>query len=154
MPTCIGGAPFFSEAFHNKCGYCEVVITAADHLGDVEHYRPKAELQTKKAPWFLSMLRERKSIPAIFGSLINGTIYFRHVLHATSRAAENDGVKSGKWVVFSGRLAARAGDESNRNPMLLNPWRDDRVVFDFSTMISGFWEVKQNEEKRRFEFLD
>ena len=31
------------KAQHFKCGYCELFL--ATHPGDVEHYRPKAELQ-------------------------------------------------------------------------------------------------------------
>lgn len=34
----------FSRAQHCKCGYCEMFIAADPNGGDIEHYRPKAEV--------------------------------------------------------------------------------------------------------------
>lgn len=36
--------PAFAERQHGKCGFCEMRVIGT-HLGDVEHYRPKAMLQ-------------------------------------------------------------------------------------------------------------
>ncbi len=36
--------PFLLELFHQKCAYCECVITA-NQPGDVEHYRPKGRIR-------------------------------------------------------------------------------------------------------------
>jgi hypothetical protein len=38
--------PHFMKAQHQKCGYCEIQVSSH---GDVEHYRPKSEVQELKA---------------------------------------------------------------------------------------------------------
>lgn len=54
QPLAAGEVPFdplwtahkttFSRAQHGKCGYCEMFIAADPDGGDIEHYRPKAQI--------------------------------------------------------------------------------------------------------------
>ncbi len=65
----------FSDAQHDKCGYCEAYVSAADH-GALEHYRPKGGVSTLVADGEEigggPRLRGRQVVPVEDGPLRDG----------------------------------------------------------------------------------
>jgi hypothetical protein len=128
-------------AFHNKCGYCEVLITAADHLGDIEHYRPKGRVTDEQGN--LVLLNNGQQHPGYFWLAYRWDNLFPACIACNRPGAGPDGVKSGKWDCFPvlGFRAERPGEESREHPILLSPRFDDpydHIVFnDELGIISG-----------------
>jgi hypothetical protein len=120
--------------FHGKCGYCESLITA-NQPGDVEHFRPKGRVTDEHGQ---IILREFKD-----GKKRNHFAYFwlayeRENLFpacaACNRPTHLFGEKFGKWDKFPVRGEFRAsapGEESQEQPLLLNPWLLDSTEKHF-----------------------
>ena len=129
--------------FYGKCVYCETNV-AANHPGDIEHWRPK-NLVTDEAGSAIEIETEdgrRSSIPATIGSHTNGGIFSfpaKTVIDLQRRrlpvGVSGSGINSGP-----GFRATRKDEERRERPMLLNPVEEDPVdhleVDDIGVMIA------------------
>jgi hypothetical protein len=132
----------FLRAFYNKCGYCEVVITAADHLGDIEHYRPKKRITDEKGNLVFIDAGQTRLHPGYFWLAYQWNNLFPACVACNRPGRDPDGVKSGKWDCFpvAGIRALNPGEENRENPVLLNPWQDDpedHLTFDDDLGVLG-----------------
>lgn len=125
--------------FFEKCAYCESVITITQHIGDVEHFRPKGRVRhydgsevfisaSRRHPGYYWLAYDWKNlIPAC---------------EACNRPGSNPrSQKSGKHDRFPvlGNHCDSPGKEGEEEPLLLNPLIQDNpeehLVFDPETGI-------------------
>lgn len=119
----------FLDAFHGKCAYCEAKITLDQHLGDVEHYRPKRRVTDDKGkPLTVTSSggppRQHPGYPWL-------AYDWRNLLPACAACnrpgTNRRGKRVGKWDRFpvSRFRASSPGEESREKPLLLHPVFDD-----------------------------
>lgn len=130
------------KVFRNKCGYCEVILTAADHLGDVEHYRPKGRVTDERGDLVFTDRARTKPHPGYFWLAYRWDNLFPACIACNRPGSGPDGIKSGKWDCFpvAKFRALRPGDEKKEAPLLLNPWLDnpnDHLTFDDDLAVLG-----------------
>lgn len=139
--------PHFMKAQHQKCGYCEVQVSAH---GDVEHYRPKSEVQELVAEGTelanSRKLRGRK-IPAITEKGYWWLAY-EWENYLLSCAICNQKYKSALFPVAPNRIARdhqkfkaqdpQKKDVGKEEPLLINPFEKDLDPFThFEFLKSG-----------------
>lgn len=116
--------------FHGKCAYCESPI-ASDQPGDIEHFRPKGELT------------DSENRPVLVDGAHGGNIphpgYYwlaydwRNLLpsctdcNRPSKQKTGGKKRLGKWKQFPVKSfrAAKPGEESQEEPLLINPTQQD-----------------------------
>jgi hypothetical protein len=125
--------------FFEKCAYCESRITVTQHIGDVEHYRPKARVRDMNGSDVL--LPDSRRHPGYYWLVYD----WRNLLpacEACNRPGSNpQGLKSGKHDRFPvlGNHSDSPGKEGEEDPLLLNPLIQDdpeeHLIFDPETGI-------------------
>ncbi len=117
----------FSDAQgHGKCGFCEARVTASSP-GDVEHYRPKAELKDAVAQGTRTSAPRRRDRTRKFAKPMKPGYWWLayswgNWLFACTRC--NSSWKGNQFPVVSPRTALAEGCEAQEQPLLLNPYDD------------------------------
>lgn len=114
---------------HNKCGYCELFL--GTHPGDVEHYRPKAELQElpeDEKKWGAEgdgvFNVEGRSPKSISDSGYWWSAYdWENYLAACNRC--NSGWKRNLFPIEDAPRAIPPLEANNETALLLNPFRGE-----------------------------
>ena len=129
--------PYFMEAQHRKCGFCEVIIT--ESTGDVEHYRPK------NAVWSLAERgAEQEHLVNIRGRRFNKDfasgywwLAYSWDNYLVSCPTCNQKWKSALFTVAEQRTSPPAvGDENAETPMLMDPfgWESPSAHLEFDDL--------------------
>ena len=125
------------KLFHNKCAYCESPITADQHLGDVEHYRPKGRVTDEEGkPVFVADGHgQQLAHPGYYWLAYDWLNLLPACIGCNRPGQSPSGMASGKWDKFpvAAFRAVKPGEEAQEEPVLLNPWRDDpndHLIFD------------------------
>ena len=116
-------APFFG-----KCAYCECAVLAGGR-GDIEHWRPKGAV----ADWDWSQVRmttrDGTAIPhpGYYWLAFEWTNLLLSCALCNQRVSGLNGAPFGKWTRFPVKeyRAIAPGQESQEEPLLLNPLFDD-----------------------------
>ncbi|RKN79784.1 HNH endonuclease family protein [Ulvibacterium marinum] len=149
--------PHFMKAQHQKCGYCEIQVSAH---GDVEHYRPKSELQELVAEGTeLANSRKLKGrkIPAITEKGYWWLAY-EWENYLLSCAICNQKYKSALFPIAPKRKARNHGvfkaedpkktDVRKEKPLLINPFEKDLDPYEhFEFLRSGVIKARNNDPR-------
>jgi hypothetical protein len=100
------------------------VIIADQHLGDVEHYRPKGRVTDEDGK--LVFIGERPH-PGYYWLAYDWLNLLPACIGCNRPGQSPSGVVSGKWDKFpvAAFRAAKPGEEEREEPVILNPWRDN-----------------------------
>lgn len=114
----------YLELFHGKCAYCEAKLVLDQHLGDVEHYRPKGRVTDE----------QDNTIQIDDGQGHNkphpGYYWLAYDWHnllpsciACNRPSKIGQRRVGKWNRFpvAGKHASTPAEIAQEQPLLLNP---------------------------------
>jgi hypothetical protein len=135
--------------FHGKCAYCETLI-AANHPGDIDHFRPKSRV-TVNSTIVNVMDGRRRSVPHPGYYWL--TYDYLNLLPACENCnrpskGRSGGRLIGKWDNFPvKRFRARfPGEEKKERTLLINPTRkecriDRHLSFDASGIVKSLSEV-------------
>ena len=130
--------------FYGKCVYCETNV-AANHPGDIEHWRPKNRVTDEKGRTIEIETEDGKTVlhPGYYWLAYE----WRDLLFACEdcnrpSTAKTPGRRVVKWDQFPvrGFRATKMGEEPQESPILLNPVEEDPVahlkVDDIGVMIA------------------
>ena len=121
-----------TDLFHGKCAYCESFYGATQPM-DVEHWRPKGQVETPKG----------KEKPAYYWLASSWDNLLPSCIDCNRRRNQKDALDDNK-IVLAGkedqfplddgsRRATAPGEEGSEVPLLLNPCLDDPAAFlDFT----------------------
>ena len=134
-----GKAPFYG-----KCVYCESNV-AANHPGDIEHWRPKNRVTDETGRTIEIETEDRTTVPHPGYYWL--AYEWRNLLFACvdcnrPSTAKTPGRRIGKWDQFPVRRfrARKMGEELRERPMLVNPVEEDPAahlkVDDIGVMIA------------------
>jgi hypothetical protein len=119
--------PFLLRLFHQKCAYCETVISAS-HPGDVEHYRPKGRIRTKTGVVTITFDGRQVAHPGYWWLAYQWRNLLPCCIDCNRRRHHQEGVSAGKADYFEIRGVRANGPRDNlhaENPLLLDPTSDD-----------------------------
>ena len=130
--------------FYGKCVYCETNV-AANHPGDIEHWRPKNRVTDEAGSAIEIETEDGRTLqhPGYYWLAYE----WRNLLFSCEdcnrpSTAKTPGRRIGKWDQFPvrGFRATRKDEERRERPMLLNPVEEDPVdhleVDDIGVMIA------------------
>ena len=119
--------PFLLSLFHQKCAYCETVISAS-HPGDVEHYRPKGRIRTKAGVVTITIEGRKLAHPGYWWLAYQWKNLLPSCIDCNRRRQHQEEVTAGKADYFEirGERASTPRDNLDaEHPLLLDPTSDD-----------------------------
>jgi uncharacterized protein (TIGR02646 family) len=144
-----GGRDAILRLFHGKCAYCESQLTADQHKGDVDHFRPKKRVTDEHG--------NPIDHPGYFWLAYKWTNLLPACAACNRPGTDLDGSKGGKWDKFpvGGQRAKRFNDPlPPEDPWLIDPYHDDpaeHLIFDH---ITGFIAGKTPKGQRTIDILN
>lgn len=119
----------FLKNFHNKCAYCETLITT-NQPGDIDHFRPKGKVTDLNNKPILITGNNGKRIqhPGYYWLAFELSNLLPSCIDCNRPSRGNSNEKLvGKWNKFpvKGEYAFKPGDEAKENPLLINPLIDN-----------------------------
>ena len=117
-------------AFHGKCAYCEVKMTADQNRGEVEHYRPKAAVSDAEGNLVFVCepgTEQKRPHPGYYWLAYQWQNLLPSCI-SCNRLSKVEGKVYGKFTrfpVMDNDYRWHPDREGEERPVLLNPWFDD-----------------------------
>lgn len=137
------------DNFYGKCAYCESLITNT-HPGDVEHFRPKgAVTDLKNKPIIITIDGQKRPHPGYYWLAYEWTNLLPSCIDCNRLSSGNSQGKvigKGKKFPLKNKYAIEPGDETDEEPLLINPRSEDPAKY---LVIDKFGLLHPYEESER-----